>query len=239
MVGNSLADNSGNIYVETAYNNIILVDPNKTTRIGSNGRQFVEERLVDHENLVMYANLEAEVLPRTKLAIGGNPQDNIRTISLAKINFLKPNNDEFLNVGFYDDLTGLGATSKNARLQKFETIVDTTDGKQFYKQSVVSDERGRTVDPGLLGMTSIEMKTNMSFVPEVVIRLEDVQGKSLFEQGDQSPYAAFFNLPYPVFYLTLKGYYGQAIRYQLNLHKFTADFNSFSGNYQITCQFFA
>jgi len=238
MAGNSLADNSGNIYVETAYNNIILVDPNKTTKIGTNGRQIVEERLVDHENLVMYANLEAEILPRTKLAIGGNPQDNLRTISLAKINFLKPNGDEFLNVGFYDDLTGLGATSQNARLQKFETIVDTTDGKQFYKQSVVSDERGRTVDPGLLGMTGIEVKTNMSFVPEVVIRMEDIQGKALFEQGDQSPYAAFFNLPYPVFYLTLKGYYGQAIRYQLNLHKFTADFNSFSGNYQITCQFF-
>jgi hypothetical protein len=238
MAGNSLADNSGNIYVETAYNNIILVDPNKTTKIGTNGRQIVEERLVDHENLVMYANLEAEIIPRTKLAIGGNPQDNIRTISLAKINFLKPNGDEFLNVGFYDDLTGLGATSQNARLQKFETIVDTTDGKQFYKQSVVSDERGRTVDPGLLGMTAIEVKTNMSFVPEVIIRMEDIQGKALFEQGDQSPYAAFFNLPYPVFYLTLKGYYGQAIRYQLNLHKFTADFNSFSGNYQITCQFF-
>jgi len=238
MAGNSLADNSGNIYVETAYNNIILVDPNKTTRVGTNGRQIVEERLIDHENLVMYANLEAEILPRTKLAIGGNPQDNIRVISLAKINFLKPNDDEYLGVGFYDDLTGLGATAKNARLQKFETIVDTTDGKQFYKQSVVSDERGRTVDPGLLGITAIEVKTNMSFIPEVVIRLEDVQGKALFEQGDQSPYAAFFNLPYPVFYLTMKGYYGQAIRYQLNLHKFTADFNSFSGNYQITCQFF-
>lgn len=238
MAGNSFADNSGNIYVETAYNNIILVDPNKTTRIGTNGRQFVEERLVDHENLVMYANLEAEVLPRTKLAVGGTPQDNIRTISLAKINFLKPNEDEFLNVGFYNDLTGLGAKSKSARLQKFETAVDTTDGKQFYKQSVVSDERGRTVDSGLLGMTSIEMKTNMSFIPEVVIRMEDIQGKALFELGDQSPYAAFFNLPYPVFYLTLKGFYGQAIRYQLNLHKFTADFNSFSGNYQITCQFF-
>jgi hypothetical protein len=238
MAGNSLADNSGNIYVETAYNNIILVDPNKTTKVGTNGRQIVEERIVDHENLVMYANLEAEILPRTKLAIGGNPQDNLRTISLAKINFLKPNGDEFLNVGFYDDLTGLGARSGKSRLQKFETIVDTTDGKQFYKQSVVSDERGRTVDPGLLGITSIEVKTNMSFIPEVVIRLEDVQGKALFEQGDQSPYAAFFNLPYPVFYLTMKGYYGQAIRYQLNLHKFTTDFNSFSGNYQVTCQFF-
>ena len=55
--------------------------------------------------------------------------------------------------------------------------------------------------------------------------------------GDQSPYAAFFNLPYPQFYLTLKGYYGQAIRYQLNLEKFDARFNSSTGNYTITLDF--
>ena len=36
----------------------------------------------------------------------------------------------------------------------------------------------------------------------------------------------------------MKGYYGQAIRYQLNLHKFSADFNSMSGNYLVTLQFF-
>ena len=49
MVGNGLSDNSGNIFVEAAYNNVILVDPNKTWRIASNGQQVVEERLVDHE----------------------------------------------------------------------------------------------------------------------------------------------------------------------------------------------
>ena len=31
MAGNIQADTSGNIYVEFDYNNIILVDPNKTT----------------------------------------------------------------------------------------------------------------------------------------------------------------------------------------------------------------
>jgi hypothetical protein len=35
----------------------------------------------------------------------------------------------------------------------------------------------------------------------------------------------------------LKGYYGQAIRYQLNLEKFNARFNSFSGNYQVSLEF--
>lgn len=237
MVGNGLSDNSGNIFVEAAYNNVILVDPNKTWRIASNGQQVVEERLVDHENLVMYANLEAEILPRTKLALGATPQDNIRTVSLAKINFLRPNDEDFLNTGYYDDLTGLGSTEKKARLQRYEDLVDTTEGKKFYKQRFQTNLAG-TVDPGLLGITSIEARTNLSFIPEVTIRLEDVQGRALFELGDQSPYAAFFNLPYPVFYLTMKGYYGQAIRYQLNLHKFSADFNSMSGNYMVTLQFF-
>jgi hypothetical protein len=37
-------------------------DTNMT--IDSNGK--IQERLVDHENLVMYANLEADMLPRTK-----------------------------------------------------------------------------------------------------------------------------------------------------------------------------
>ena len=92
MAGETIkADQSGNILVEFDYNNIILVDPNKVK--DSQGR--ISERLVDHENMVMYANLEAELLPRTKLAVGATP-DNIRTISIAKINFLKPNNDQYL-----------------------------------------------------------------------------------------------------------------------------------------------
>jgi hypothetical protein len=89
-----------------------------------------------------------------------------------------------------------------------------------------------------LGITSINVKINTSFVPQVDIELEDVQGRALFEKGDQSPYAAFFNLPYPPFYLTLKGFYGQAIRYQLNLISFNARFNTFSGNYQVSLKFY-
>lgn len=239
MADSVFGDNSGSIFVEADYSNIILVDPNKTIRIGPGGKSIIEERVVDHESLVMYANLETSMLPRTKLAIGGSPQDNLRTISIASINFLKPNSDEFLNTGFYDDLTGLNSNQGKARTQRFESVVSNDqDGTKFYKQFTATDTRGQVIDTGLLGITSIIISTSMSFIPEVTIELEDVQGKALFESGDQSPYAAFFNLPYPPFYLTIKGWYGQAIRYQLNLHKFTARFNTFSGNYQVTCQFF-
>ena len=66
MAGNSFGDNSGSIYAES-FDNIIVVDPNKVVRAGVNGQTVIEERLVDHENLVMYANLECELLPRTSL----------------------------------------------------------------------------------------------------------------------------------------------------------------------------
>ena len=93
MAGNRPGDNSGNILVDFDYNNIIVVDPNKTIDAFGN----IAERLVDHENLVMYANLEAEVVPRTKLSVGASPEDRIRTISVAKINFLKPTKNTYLN----------------------------------------------------------------------------------------------------------------------------------------------
>ncbi|MFN9979168.1 MAG: hypothetical protein ACK53Y_04605, partial [bacterium] len=92
-----MAGNQENVLVELDYNNIIIVDPNKV--IDENG--VAKERLVRHEELVMYANLECKVLPRTKLAVGGSPEDRARVISVAKINFLKPTENAFLTTGYY------------------------------------------------------------------------------------------------------------------------------------------
>ena len=232
MAGNIQADTSGNIYVEFDYNNIIVVDPNKTIDDFGN----IKERLVDHESLVMYANLEADVLPRTKLAAGGSPEDRIRTISVAKINFLKPTKNSYLGAGYYDQLTGSNSTKFNGENQPKEQGVPGNNGIDAYIRNTVVDETN-VIDNGLLGITSINIQTNSSFVPAVEILLEDIQGKGLFELGNNSPYSAFFNLPYPQFYLTLKGYYGQAVRYQLNLEKFHASFNGFSGNYLVRLTF--
>jgi hypothetical protein len=241
MVGNLQPDNSGNILVEFDYDNIIIVDPNKTIDYQGN----IKERLVDHENLVMYANLEAEVLPRTKLAVGGSPQDTSRTISIAKINFLGPNKKDYFATTYYDELTGKDTTSKDPNgkygmgaNQKTETLIQSPNRKESYNKSgIKSNGIDGSVDNGLLGITSILVKITSSFIPTVSITMEDVQGKALFSLGDQSPYAAFFNMPYPPFYLTLKGYFGKAIRYQLNLKSFNARFNTFSGNYQVNLEF--
>ena len=233
MAGNVQGDNSGNILVEFDYNNIIVVDPNKTIDAFGN----IRERLVDHENLVMYANLEAEVVPRTKLSVGGSPEDRIRTISVAKMNFLRPTEGKNLTTGYYDELTGENSRNGLGDNQMQKQIIDPKDGTKPYYKMTVTDPGGKATDNGLLGITSITVKTTTSFIPSVTMTLEDIQGRALFQLGDNSPYSAFFNLPYCPFYLTLKGYYGQAIRYQLNLKNFNARFNTFSGNYQIDLEF--
>jgi hypothetical protein len=83
------------------------------------------------------------------------------------------------------------------------------------------------------------LKNTRSMTPTVEIILIDTQGRALFEKGENSEYASFFNLPYPTFYLTLKGYYGKAIRYQLILTKFSAAFEGNTGNYRISLNFYS
>jgi hypothetical protein len=232
MAGNFQGDLSGDILVEFDYNNIVIVDPNKT--VDSKG--VISERLLDHENLVMYANLEAQVLPRTKLSLGTQPGENVSTtMTIAGINFLKPNKDNYMTSGYLDELTGKNSLVGRGQNQMSEQRKVDSKNNAYFARGVVDSQS--IVDNGLLGITSISVKTSTSFIPSVSMQLEDVQGRALFQLGDQSPYAAFFNLPYPQFYLTLKGYYGQAIRYQLNLEKFDARFNSTTGNYSITLEF--
>ena len=96
-----------------------------------------------------------------------------------------------------------------------------------------------TINGELLGIKSVTYKVNTSFIPTITVTLEDSKGRALMESGDNSLYSSFFNLPYPTFYLTLKGYYGKAIRYPIILQKFNSTFNSSTGNFDITLNFIA
>jgi hypothetical protein len=186
-----------NIHIENDYQNIFVVDPNKVDL--PNGQ--VGQRNVAQEELVMYANLECNLQPRSKLIVGSGDKQ-LRTLGLGKINFLKPTGEDYL----------------------------TTKWTELQSQSRKADE----INGELLGITQISYKVSQPYVAQFTVNLEDIRGRALFESGNDSIYSAFFNLPYPVFYLTLKGWYGKAIRYQLVLDKFHGAFNSSTGNFEIT-----
>lgn len=225
-----------NILVEFDYNNITIIDPNKVIDSDNN----ITERYVSQENLVMYANLECNVLPRTKLAVGVANDSAIKTISIAKINFLKPGNKEFLDNSYTDELTGKDTIkSEIVNLSNKNSATKPTATDDFYiKHSANSGKQSGIIDNGLLGITLINVRQGLDFLPTVDVKLIDIQGRALFEGGNNSPYAAFFNLPYPLFHLTIKGYYGKAVRLALMLQNFTTTYNASDGNFTVDLKFY-
>ena len=231
-----MVDKSENILVEFDYNNISIIDPNKV--IDSDGR--VQERYVKQENLVMYANLECKVLPRTKLALGVANNDQVQTVSIASINFLKPGDKTFLDNSYTDEITGKDTITGNGVNQpKLTSVSNPNKSSDFYiRQTINSGGKQASVDNGLLGITSINIRQGLDFLPSITIELEDVKGRAMFEAGDNSPYAAFFNLPYPMFQLTIKGFYGKAVKLQLMLQTFSSRYDTSNGNFKIKLHFY-
>jgi hypothetical protein len=231
-----MVDKSENILVEFDYNNITIVDPNKV--IDSQGK--VKDRNVKQEDLVMYANLECKVLPRTKLALGVASNDQVRTISVASINFLNPGNKGVLDNAYTDEITGKDSLAGNGVNQpKTEKISNPNKSDDYYlRQTISSNGKPGSIDNGLLGITNIQIRQGLDFLPTITMELEDIKGRAMFEAGNNSPYAAFFNLPYPLFYLTIKGYYGKAVRLALMLQNFTSRYDTSSGNFKVSLTFY-
>ena len=231
-----MVDSGENILVEFDYDNITLIDPNKVVDTLGN----VKDRLVKQEDLVYYANLECNVLPRTKLAVGSGLNDQQRTISVGRINFLNPGFKDFFDTSWSDELTGKDTLQGRGVNQKRITAVQEPNksGEYYFTQNTYSNGTPVAVDTGLLGLKDINVSMGQDFLPVVEITLEDVKGRALFEAGNNSPYAAFFQLPYPLFTLTLKGYYGKAIKYPLMLQSFTSNFDPSSHNFLIRLKFY-
>ena len=213
--------NSGNILTTQIGGNVVSIDPNKI--VGSDG--IVKDRLVNQEDFVMYANLTAKIFPRSKLLVGAAAGDEIRVeIADGELNFLKPKGKNSFDSDWTDAFTNPDVNKKIKTKTKEGVTTSTVIENQ-------NDFQG-------FGITSISIKINASYIPQVSINFTDVRGKTLFEQARvNTPYTAFFHLPYPTFFLTLKGYYGKAVQYQLTLEKFISRFDPSSGDYLVTCDF--
>lgn len=94
------------------------------------------------------------------------------------------------------------------------------------------------------GITSIDIDQAADFVPKVKIKFFDVRGSTLksyeLDRGRRdtnNPLSAFFTYPYPVFKLTIKGYYGNPVSYCLHLQRSNYTFDSSNGGYEIEADF--
>ncbi len=206
--------NSEDIHVKVDQNNLIYIDPNSTI----DGDGNITPRNIAQEKLVMYVNLEADLVPRSILA-SGNDSNTLTSIASGTLNFLKNGDgqdydtrwtESFLNTEEKKDSNG-------------------TPTGEFYQ----SDKTGQS-----FGINDINISIKgFNSIPTISINFIDVRGKTLFESPENSPYKAFFHIPWPIFYLTVKGFYGKAIKYRLHLVKFTSKFNESNGNFEVNTSF--
>ena len=108
----------------------------------------------------------------------------------------------------------------------------------------------------LFGISSIDIKYNQYFVPEVTIQFVDVRGGDLFAVSQRAHQAekdgiggyrdadiadsffnCFFMTPYPQFEIIIKGFYGEPVNYKLNCTGFRTTFNSETGNLNVVATF--
>ena len=209
-MANNKLNNNENILIKVDQNNLIYVDPNSVVVNGE-----VQARNVKQENLVMYVNLEADLIPRTVLT-SDDKESTMTSVAKGTFNLLKPES------GTFDSSWTESYVGKD---NKF--LNGTFISSQKYDESAQA-----------FGIESITINVKGgNFIPQININFIDVRGKTLFESPENSPYKAFFHLPWPIFYLTVKGYYGKAIRYRLHMTKFTSRFNESNGNFEVNTTF--
>jgi len=110
-----------------------------------------------------------------------------------------------------------------------------TDLTTRFESDITNDET--------LGINSIDIEFNASMAPLITINFTDVRGSSIFQNEENilnnrgNKYTTFFQLPYPMFELEIKGYYGFPVKYCLHMLKFNSKFNSQTGNFEITANF--
>ena len=223
-MGNNDLKNTNDILVKVDQNNLIYIDPNSV--LNRDGR--VEPRGVETEDLTMYVNLEADLIPRTTL-IGDGDESSLRSIAGGTLNFLQNKDGRDYDTKWTD---------------AYHTIPDGT--YNFKNTGVFNEPTDRAPGGGGIndstaqsfGITDISIQiAGANFIPRIVINFVDVRGKTLFESPENSPYGAFFHLPWPIFYLTVKGFFGKAVKYRLHLVKFNTRFNSSNGNMEVETNF--
>ena len=210
-----MANNDSN----ESFNKILIIDPNrpdesiidKNNSYNLSGQDIATNIFKQNEELNIYVQLTATIKGRTVLTANasGNSTETTKEFKITLING--------------EDIDGKKSLTTN------------------YTLLTTSFDKGREVDENL-GMTDIQIEFDTAYMPLITINFVDIRGSAIFQNDynirkGKSNYGIFFNLPYPIFELTVKGYYGVPLKYCLHMTSFTSRFNSESGNFEISCKF--
>lgn len=159
--------------------------------------------------------------------------------------------DLFIYVDMYAERRGFTVLDNNnistsesstkVNLLGFRHKVNKADMDNIFTTdySIIYDNNGKDIGATFegFGIKSINIETNASYVPKVLVEFVDIKGMSFFNKNKDSPYSLLFDFPPPIFTLVIKGYYGGALEYKLHLLRQNTKFDAETGNFYINAEF--
>ena len=167
-----------------------------------------------------------------------------------------PENNEIFSTEDLGIIVELKTTKKSRSVLSLEGGIENTKGDgpinfiggtkdsngthlttNYTNASVNFNSEDSNRDMETLGIENIQINFDTAYTPKISINFVDIRGNAVFQQGTESKYGVFFDLPYPIFELTVKGFYGKPVTYCLHLLKWNSSFNSNTGNFEIKTEF--
>ena len=236
-----------------AHSTVTYVEPNISIGIegGSNlGENWHKDDGYDRaprlEDYCIAFNIEVEVSSRE---VQGQGTSTNKDVIIMQWNGNSPNSVNFMGgtkIGGYD----INGTTRSARIPGAQENLTT-----YYADMYVGD----LIDYGtteMIGVKSVNIEYEKSCVPIITVQFTDVRGLSLFQPTElsrdntyngikglnrdnvaQSFFQCFFKMPLPKFTIYIKGFYGNPVSYVVMCDKFDTNFNSETGDFDVTARF--
>lgn len=236
------------------HSSVNYVEPNissagKFARMDKEGTQHIEDwkfnddydRAPRLEDYSIYFNLEVEICSRENISANRTITSDVLILSYHT----KPN-------GSASTVNFMGGTKVKTGNDKYEPM-------QYLTTNYADMYVGDLIDYGtteMIGVKSVDIEYQGSCVPVVTVKFTDVRGISLFQPTElsrtnsyqginginsdnvaQSFFQCFFRVPMPRFTMTIKGFYGKPVTYECMCDKFDTNFNSKTGDFDITTRF--
>ena len=204
------------------------------------------ERVPRLEDYCIAMNIEVEISSRDSQ---GSIKDGDKEVLIMQWNNGKGEKVSFMGgtrIGGYD----YKGIDRSARIKGTSQNLTT-----YYADMYVGDliHYGTTE---MLGIKSVNVEYAKSCVPVITVQFTDVRGLSLFQPTElsrdntyngikglnkdnvaQSFFQCFFKMPLPKFTIYIKGFYGNPVAYVCMCDKFDTNFNSDTGDFDVTARF--
>lgn len=213
---------------------IVYVEPNDFSGHFADGTPVMP----DYSDYCISFDLCAEVVSRKSVSGVGGVSSEDKQTKTAVLSWTTPLNrdkSEFKNILTEDNFVSfMSGMEADRYLSTYYTDVSPVDIRQ------------RNIVEGI-GITDVNISYQNYYMPVIKMKMVDVRGSAMFGREEATHenekivrdniYGCFFTQPYPKFRMQIKGFYGQAVTFQLSCSEFKGRFNSQNGNYEVDITF--